>query len=76
MKGDCSIELFNTMVGHEALHTQWYKKVSDVVCSPIKTTTSVQNVGNGIQTTGMNGYNVPFVNNGFTEHAFTFKSNF
>ena len=26
-------ELFNTVVGQEALHTQWYKKVSDAACS-------------------------------------------
>ena len=37
---------------------------------------SVQRAGNGIQKTGVNGYNVPFVNNGFTKDDFTFKSNF
>ena len=29
--------------------------------SPIKAIVSVQRAGNGIQKTGMNGYNVPFV---------------
>ena len=43
--------------------------------SPIKAT-SVQRAGNGIQKTGVNGYNVPFVKNDFTKHVFTFKSNF
>ena len=47
-----------------------------VTRSPIKAITSVQRAGNGIQKTGVNGYNVPFVNNGFTKHVFTFKSNF
>ena len=47
-----------------------------VTRSPIKAITSVQRAGNGIQKTGVNGYNVPFVNNGFTKDDFTFKSNF
>ena len=46
-----------------------------VMRSPIKAITSVQRAGNGIQKTGVNGYNVPFVNNGFTKHVFMFKSN-
>ena len=37
-----------------------------VTRSPIKAITNVQRAGNGIQKTGVNGYNVPFVNNGFT----------
>ena len=37
-----------------------------VTRSPIKVITSVQRVGNGIEKMGVNGYNVPFVNNGFT----------
>ena len=37
-----------------------------VTRSPIKVITSVQRAGNGIQKMGVNGYNVPFVNNGFT----------
>ena len=44
--------------------------------SPIKAIVSVQRAGNGIQKTGMNGYNIPFVNSVFTKHVFTFKSNF
>ena len=47
-----------------------------VTRSPIKGITSVQCAGNGIQKTGVNGYNVPPVNNGSTKHVFTFKSNF
>ena len=37
-----------------------------VTRSPIKVITSVQRVGNGIEKMGVNGYNVPFVKNGFT----------
>ena len=37
---------------------------------------SVQRAGNGIQQAKVNGYNIAFVNNGFTKHGFTFKSNF
>ena len=37
-----------------------------VTRSPIKVITSVQRVGNGIEKMGVNGYNVPFVNSGFT----------
>ena len=42
----------------------------------LKAITSVQRAGNDIQKTRVNGYNVPFVNNGFTKHVFTSKSNF
>ena len=41
-----------------------------VTRSPIKAITSVQRAGNGIQKTGVNGYNVPFVNSGFKKHVF------
>ena len=47
-----------------------------VTRSPIKAITSVQCVENGIQKTGVNDCNVPFVNNVFTKYVFTFKSNF
>ena len=47
-----------------------------VTKSLIKVIMSVQSAGNGIQKTRVNGYNVPFVNNGFTKHVSTFKSNF
>ena len=47
-----------------------------VTKSLIKAITGVQRGGNGIQKTGVNGDNVPFVNNGFTKYVFTFKSNF
>ena len=47
-----------------------------VTRSPIKAITSVQRAGNGIRKTEVNGYNVPFVNSGFTKYAFSFKSNF
>ena len=30
----------------------------------------VERAGNGVQKTGVNGHNVPFVNNGFTKHVF------
>ena len=33
-RGYCRIEFFKTVVGQEAFHTKWYKKVNDVVCSP------------------------------------------
>ena len=39
-----------------------------VTRSPIKA--SVQRAGNGIQKAGVNGYNVLFVNSGFTQHVF------
>ena len=64
-RGDCSIEFFKTAADQEAFHTQWYNKARDAVCGH-----------NGIQKTGVNGYNVSFVNNGFTKHVLTFKSNF
>ena len=47
-----------------------------VTRSPIKAITSVQYAGNGVQKTGVNGYNVAFASNGFTRQVFTFKSNF
>ena len=31
-RGDSSIEFFKTVVDQEAFYTQWYEKVSDVVC--------------------------------------------
>ena len=40
-----------------------------VTRSPIKTIASVLFAGNGMQKTGVNGYNVPFVNSDFTKHA-------
>ena len=58
------------MVDQEVLHTQWYNKTGDVVVvmrSPKKEIMSVQHVGNGIQKMEVNGYNVPFVDNGFTK---------
>ena len=30
-RGDCSIKFFKMAVDQEALHTQWYKKASDIV---------------------------------------------
>ena len=47
-----------------------------VTRSPIKAIASVQCAGNGIQKTGVNGYNVAFINSGFAKHVLTFKSNF
>ena len=77
-RGDCSIEFFKTAVDQEAFHTQWYKKASDVVCGHEKSNKSdiECSMGNGIQKTGINDYNVPFVSSGFTKHVFMFKSNF
>ena len=78
-RGDFSIEFFKTAVDQEAFHTQGSAKLVMlfmVTRSSKKAITSVQRAGNGIQKTGVNGYNVPFVNNGFTKHVFTFKSNF
>ena len=69
---DCSIEFFKTAVDQEAFHTQWYNKASDSVCGHEKSNKSDSE--NGIQKTGVNG--LPFVNNGFTKHVLTFKSNF
>ena len=46
-----------------------------VTRSPIKEIASVQRAGNDIQKMEANGYNVPFLNSGFTKHVFTFKSN-
>ena len=40
-----------------------------VMKSLIKVITSVQRAGIGIQKMGVNGYNVPFVNNGFMKHV-------
>ena len=56
-----------------------YKKASDVACGYEKSNKSDSECStckNGIQKTRVNGYNVPFVNSGFTKHVFTFKSNF
>ena len=36
----------------------------------MKAIASVQGAGNGIQKTGVNGCNVPFVNSSFKKHAF------
>ena len=47
-----------------------------VTRSPIKAIASVKRAGNGIQKTGVNRYNVRFVNSGLTKHVFTFKSDF
>ena len=77
-RGDCSLEFFKTTVDQEVFHTNSTTKLAMffvVKRSPIKAT-SVQHAGNGIQKTGVNGYNVPFVKNDFTKHVFTFKSNF
>ena len=71
-RGDRSIEFFKTAVDQEAFHTQWYNKASDSVCGHEKSNKSDSE--NGIQKTGVNG--LPFVNNGFTKHVLTFKSNF
>ena len=38
--------------------------------------TSVQRAQHGIQKTGVNGYDVSFVNKGSTKHVFMSKSNF
>ena len=71
-RGDCSKEFFKTGVDQEAFHTQWYKLVMLFVVtrSPIKAIAKVERAENGVQKTGVNGYNVPFVNNGFTKHVF------
>ena len=61
-------------VDKEAFHTQWYDKAGDIVCGHEKSDKS--DAGNDIEKTGVNGYNVPFVNNGFTKYVFTIKSNF
>ena len=41
-----------------------------VTRSSIKVIASVQRAGNGVEKTGVNGYNVPFENSGFTKHVF------
>ena len=77
--GDYNIKFFKTVVDQEAFHTQCTTKLEMLFVvrgSPIKLITSTQRAGIGIQKTGVNGYNVPFVKNGFTKHVFTFKSNF
>ena len=61
-------------VDQEAFDTQLCNKAGDAVCGHEKSDRS--DAGNGIQKTGVNGYNVQFVNNGTTKHVFTFKSNF
>ena len=66
---DCSIEFSKTAVDQEAFHAQWYNKASDTVCGHEKSNKSDSE--NGIQRTGVNGYNVPFVNNRFTKQVFT-----
>ena len=69
--------MFQDGGGPGGLHTQWYNKASDVATSSLmKVITGVQRTGDGILKTGVNGYNVPFVNKGFTKYVFTFKSNF
>ena len=78
-RGDCSIEFFKTAVDQKSFTLDGTKKLVIlfvVTRSPIKAIASVQCVENGIQKTGVNGYNVPFMNSGFTKHVFTFKSNF
>ena len=75
-RGDCSIDFFKMAVDQEAFNTQWYKKASDVVCGHEKSIASVWRAGDGIQKTGVNDYNVPFVNNAFMKYIFTFKPNF
>ena len=44
-----------------------------VTRSPIK---AIASAGNGLQKTGVNRYNVTFVNSGLTKYVFTFKSDF
>ena len=60
--------------------TQWCNKAGDVLCGHEKSDKSDNECstrgGNGIQQAKVNGSNIPFVNNGFTKHGFTFKSNF
>ena len=73
-RGDCSIEFSKTAVDQKTFHAQWYNKTSDTVCGYEKSNKSDSE--NGIQRTGVNGYNVPFVKNRFTKHVFSFKSNF
>ena len=78
-RGDCSIEFFKTAVDQEAFHIQWYKRASDVVCGHEKSNkgdSECSTCGEWYIEEGVNGYNVPFVNSGFTKHVFTFKSNF
>ena len=77
--GDYNIKFLKTAVDQEASHTQCTTKTEILFVirgSSIKAIKSVQRAENGIQKTGVNGCNVPFVNNGFTKHVFTFKSNF
>ena len=76
---DCIIEFFKTAVDYEAFHTQWYNKASDVGFGHEKSNKSNNECltsGERYTEDGVNGYNVPFANNGFTKHVFTFKSNF
>ena len=40
-----------------------------VTRSPKMVIASVQRAGNGIKKNEVNGYNVPFVNSGFTKHV-------
>ena len=72
-RGDCSIEFLKTAVDQEACHTAKLVMLFVITRSPIKAIASVQHAGNGTQKTGVNGYNVPFMNNDFTKHVFTFK---
>ena len=39
-RGDCSIELFKTVLDQEAFHIQWYKKASDIPCGHEKSNKS------------------------------------
>ena len=64
---DCSIKFFKTGVDQEAFYTQWCNKASNAVCGHEKSNKSDSE--NRIQKTGVNGYNVPFVNNGFPKHV-------
>ena len=41
-----------------------------VTRSSIKAIASVPRAENGVYKTGVNGYNVPFLNSGFTKHVF------
>ena len=68
-RGDCSTEFFKAAVDH----IQWYKKAGDVGCGhekSIKSNSEFSTCGNGIQKTGVNVYNVSFVNSGFSKHVF------
>ena len=78
-RGDCSIELFKTVVGQEAFYNQWYKKASDVVCGREKSNKSNSECSTCREWYTENGnewFQCPICEHWFTKHVLTFKSNF